>query len=214
MKFEMKILYKLWINIVLAGILVACDTKQDVWNTGICSPYHDCSIMEYLRGDDYNWELTVELIERAELTDLFEGQVDSLPEITFWGFPSYAVLRYLYDNKLESVDEIAVTTARELVLMHVMKGRVLTKDIAKRNEEYYIYEPEQTGGTDLYTLMNSHLKAYVDVDDYAYVPDGGASHLFLYSFTKETMIPLSSPDIQPLNGVVHALNYNYVLGKI
>lgn len=210
----MRTIYNWLIGFVIASMLIACETKQDVWDTGICSPYHDCSIMEYLRGDSYNWELTVELIEHAGLTDLFEGQVDTLPEITFWGFPSYSVLRYLYDNKLESVSEIDVDEAKKLVLMHVTKGKVLKKDITERDENYYIYESEQTGGTDLYTLEGSHLRAYVDIADYVYVPDGGAATMYLYSFTAERMVPLSSPDIQPLNGVVHALNYNYVLGKI
>ena len=207
-------IYKLLIPFLCVGMVTSCETKQDVWNTGTASPYHDCSFMEYLRGDKYNWELTVELIEHAELTDLFEGQVDSLPEITFWGFPSYSVLRYLYDCELDSVSQIDKNKAKEIVLMHVMKGKILQEDVAPRDEEYYIYDEKQTGGTDLYTLTGIHLNAYIETDDYMFVPDGGASHLFLYSFTAQGMIPLSSPNIQPLNGVVHALNYTYKLGAM
>lgn len=199
---------------MVAGVFASYDPKQDVWDSGVSSPYHDCSIMEYLRGDDYNWELTVELIEHAGLTDLFEGQVDTLPEITFWGFPSLSVLRYLYANNLESVSEIDVETSRELVLMHVTKGKVLKADIAERDEEYYIYDEEQTGGTDLYTLTGNHLKAYIDKQDYLFLPDGGSEDMYLYSFTAEVMVPLASPDIQPLNGVVHSLDYSYELGDI
>ncbi|MCB6972105.1 MULTISPECIES: hypothetical protein [Butyricimonas] len=210
----MKTIYKVLVIFLWVGMLTSCDTKQDVWDTGVCSPYHDCSMMEYLRGDSYNWKLTVALIERAGLEDLFEGRVDTLPEITFWGIPSYSVQRYLFDNKFESVEDIDKETARELVLKHVVKGKVLQEDVAVRDENYYIYEPEQTGGTDLYTLTGSYLRVYLEIDDYMYVPEGGAAHMYLYSFTARTMVPLSSPNIQPLNGVVHALNYNYVLGKI
>ncbi len=210
----MKSIYKILMSFMFVGVLASCDTKQDVWDSGTSSPYHDGSIMEYLRGDKYNWELTVELIEHAGLTDLFEGEVDTLPEITFWGFPSYSVLRYLYDCNLENVSEINKDKAREIVLMHVTKGKVLQKDVDLRDENYYIYDEEQTRGTELYTVTGIRLKAYIEIDDYMFVPDGGASHLYLYSFTAKSMIPLSSPDIQPLNGVVHALNYNYVLGGI
>lgn len=56
------------------GILSAC-TQQDVINSGVSSPYHDCNMMDYMRGDTYNWELTVQMIEHAGLTDLFEGKV-------------------------------------------------------------------------------------------------------------------------------------------
>ena len=66
----MKYIYKLLISFLFTGIFASCETKQDVWDTGIASPYHDCSIMEYLRGDKYNWELTEELIEHAGLNYL------------------------------------------------------------------------------------------------------------------------------------------------
>lgn len=204
-----------WILVVsLVGVFTACETKQDVWDTGVSSPYHDCSILEYMRGDDYNWELTVQMIERAGLEDLFEGQVDTMPEITFWGFPSYSVLRYLYDNRKDEVSELDPEECRRLVLLHVTKGKVLKEDIAYRDEEYYIFDEAQTGGTDLYTVGGCHLKAYVDKSDYSYVPDGGSETMFLYSVSGETYVPLASPNIQPLNGVVHALNYNYKLGDI
>ena len=140
--------------------------------------------------------------------------MDTLPEITFWGFPSYSVLRYLYDKKMENVTEIDKETARELVLMHVMKGKVLSEEIAYRDEEYYIYDEKQTGGTDLYTLKGVHLRAYIEKSDYLYVPDGGREELHLYSFTGKAVVPLASPNIQPLNGVVHSLDYSYKLGDI
>src|SRR5690554_4504057 len=74
-------------------------TKQDIIDTGVSSPYFEGNIMQYLRSDDYNWKLTVELIERAGLTTLFEGNDPQYPEITFFGFKSYSVLRFLYDSQ-------------------------------------------------------------------------------------------------------------------
>lgn len=38
---------------VLAGF-AACDTQQDVIDTGISSPYFEGNMMEYLRSDAYN----------------------------------------------------------------------------------------------------------------------------------------------------------------
>ena len=195
-------------------VLTGCDTKQNWIDTGVSSPYHDCSIMEYLRGDAYNWELTVEMIERADLTDLFEGQVDTLPEITFFGIPSYSILRYLWDNGMESVSELTSAFCRETILNHVVKGKYLKADIAYRNPNYLITDPQQDGGTELITLGGRQLKAYVDKSEYGGVPDAGAETMYLYSFSAYTQVPLASPDIQPLNGVVHALNYNFVLGRI
>ena len=200
--------------VCLVFMVTACDTKQTVINTGVSSPYHDCTILDYLRGDPYNWELTVAMIERAGLQDLFEGEVDTLPEITFFAPPSYSILRYLWDNDLETVEELTPEFCRETILDHVVKGKYLKKDIAYRNQAYLINDPYQDGGTRLVTLGGRSLNAYVDKSEYQGVPDAGAETLLLYSYSVSLMVPMASPDIQPWHGVVHALNYNFEIGKI
>ena len=55
--------------------------------------------------------------------------------------------------------------------------------------------------------------AYREGSDYGGVPDAGSVSLKCWSF-KWGKIPMASPDIQPTNGVVHALNYSYRLGHI
>ena len=176
-------------SLLVSFYLTSCDTAQDWTDTGVSSPYHDCSIMEYLRGDQYNWELTVQMIERGGLTAMFEGTDPDYEEITFFAIPSYTILRYLWDNDLKA-------------------------DIAYRNPDYLITDQKQDGGTALTTVGGRKLKAYVDKSSYGGVPDVGAETMYLYSYSAQTQVPLATPDIQPLNGVVHALNYNFVLGKI
>lgn len=61
----MKKIYNIFVCISAAIFLSSC-TAQDWYDSGVSSPYHDCSIMEYLRKDTYNWELTVKLIERQD----------------------------------------------------------------------------------------------------------------------------------------------------
>ena len=71
--------------LLIAGILFvlsACDTKQTIIDTGISNPYFDGTMMEYLRSDNYNREKTVEMIEHAGLTDLIDGNGNTLPTIT------------------------------------------------------------------------------------------------------------------------------------
>src|SRR5690554_369113 len=133
------------IGILSAVIFVAC-TKQEVIDTGTADPAFEGSMMEYLRSDDYNWELTVALIEHAGLTDLFDGRDPQYPKITFFGFKSYSVQRFLFDSQYKDqsegvftkVGDIPVDMARELVLKHVIKGNHLKEDIAYRNKEYVI----------------------------------------------------------------------------
>lgn len=205
--------------ILFTGILLySCDTRQDVYDTGISDPCFEGTMMDYLRSDDYNWKLTVEMIERAGLTDLFEGKVDTLPEITFWGFKSYSVLLYLLENDLESVDELTPSECRESVLKHVTKGKHLKDSFAFRDVNFDINDARQTGVVEYATLGKNKLKPYREKTAYAGVPDAGAVIMYLFSTTynwgEGIMVPMATPDIQPYNGVVHALNYNYRLGEI
>jgi hypothetical protein len=178
--------------------------------------------MQYLRADDYNWKLTVELIERAGLTDLFEGRVDSLKEITFFGIKSYSIQRFLYDSQYKdpstgvfnTVQDIPVEMARELVLKHVVKGKHLKNSIAYRNTAFLISDPQQDGGTNFTTVAGNQLRAFLESSPYAGVPDAGPVVMNLYSVTAGRIIPMATPDIQPVNGVIHALNNGYELGII
>lgn len=210
----------LFIGIML--VFVACDTRQTVIDTGVSSPYFDGTMMEYLRSDKYNWELTVEMIEHAGLTDLFEGTVDTLPEITFFAPPSYSILRFLWKSQekgeaesyYEKVEDIPVKLCREFILKHVVKGKHLKESIGFRNMSYYINEEEQDGGTNFTCLNGNRVIAYLQREAYAGVADAGAITMYLFSWTADTYVPLASPDIQPSNGVVHALNYGYDFGNI
>ena len=169
-------------------ILSAC-TQQDVINSGVSSPYHDCNMMDYMRGDTYNWELTVQMIEHAGLTDLFEGKVDTMPVITFWGIPSYSIQRFIFDSHenedltkvYTKVSDIPKSLCREFLLKHVTKGKILKEDIAYKNKEFEINESGQDGGTWITCLAGNRFIAYREGSDYAGVPDAGEVSLRCWS---------------------------------
>ena len=64
---------KIWLLWGIITLVWACDTEQKVIDTGVSNPYFDGTIMDYLRSNNKNWDLTVEMIEHAGLTDLFEA---------------------------------------------------------------------------------------------------------------------------------------------
>lgn len=205
--------------IILASLIIsllAC-TKQDVIDTGVPNARYNGHMMQFLRADDYNWKLTVELIERAGLTDLFEGKVDSLKEITFLGLKSISIQRFLYDSQYKdpsagvflTVQDIPVPLARQLVLRHVIKGKYLKEVVPFRDKAYQISDPRQTGGVKYTTLAGNRVWFYLEGSPYGGVPDAGPVILRVYSITQSRVVPMATPDIQPVNGVIHALNYGY-----
>lgn len=194
----------------------AC-TKQKVIDTGVSNASFNGSMLEYMRLDDYNWQLTVQLIERAGLQDLFDGKVDSMKQFTFLGFKSNSVQRYLFDSqykdssagKFYNVSDIPVALARTLVLRHVIKDKHLKDDLAFRDKAYQISDPKQKGGNKFTTLAGNQVWLYKEGSDYGGVADAGPVTLKVYSITQSRIIPMATPDIQPSNGVIHALNYGY-----
>ena len=100
----------------------------------------------------YNWELTVKLIERAKLTDLFDGKDPNYKEITFFAPPSYSILRYLWDNDMESVEEMTIEECKNIVLRHVLDKKYLKNHFAYRNVDYMIDDELQDGGTNVTTM--------------------------------------------------------------
>ena len=203
---------------VLLG-MNACNTQQDVIDTGVASPYFEGTIMDFLRADSYNWELTVKMIERAGLVDLFEGKDDEYPEITFWGPKSYSIQRYIWDEQfkngsnIQSVDDIPVEDCRAFILRYVSKGKLLKKDVAYRNTEYQINDKRQDRRTLVTCLAGNSFYAYLEVQPYGGVADGGPVTLRLYS-PVYSKIPMATPDIQTANGGVHAWNDGHAFGEI
>lgn len=213
-------------NFLILSLIItsfsSCDTDQVVLDTGKANPNFPGNMMEYLRSDKYNWELTVQMIERAGLTDLFEGRVDSLPLITFLGPKSHSILRFIFDSQHKDqsngvffqVSDIPVDMCREYILKHVIKGKHIKDEIAFRNKEFYIGAPEQDGGTDFVCIAGNTVRAYLEKSSYAGVPDAGPVIMKLFSLDLEREVPVATPDIQPLNGVVHALYYGHEFGAI
>ncbi|WP_099292135.1 hypothetical protein [Butyricimonas sp. Marseille-P3923] len=218
----MKMLRYVLLNICVLLFLVGCDTKQEVIYTGVSSPYFEGTVLDYLRADKKNWSLTVEMIERAGLVDLFEGNDENVPEITFWAPSSYSILRFLLKSQQDaipeatyrSVGEIPVDLCRSYILRCVVKGKFLKDSIGFRNEMYRISDEEQNGGREFVTLDGNRLRACREKSDWAGVPDVGPVSLQLWSITRSTFVEVASPDIQPTNGVVHALGYGFEFGKI
>ena len=197
----MKHMKKILIGLSMCIVCFACTTKQEVIDGGVASPYYDGTIMEYLRSNSEQWGYTVQMIERAGLTDLFR-------------YVMYCKYDGVSEEMYDSIDEMPVDLCRELILKHVVVGKYLKEDIGFRNMDYAIYAEEQDGGTTFTCIGENQVIAYLERDTYKGIPEAGAIEMFLYSVTVGKMIPLATPNIQPKNGVVDAWNYGYECGKI
>lgn len=197
--------------LLVCGVMVACEPVDRGINTGTSDGKHNCSMYDYFRGDVKNWSLLVEMIDHAGLQALFKGQDSDYPQITFWGPTNMSIQRYLWNNEMKEVTEMDAEFCRKVILLHVVKGKRMKGSFNFRipGESGKI-----VGASELTTLGGVELLVYREQDENAGVDNAGAIELFLFSKNTETHVPLASPDIEPLNGVVHSLNYNYTLGDV
>ena len=202
-------------KLIIAVLLVtfwACNTKYNYIDTGISNGIHDCSMLEYLKSDSYNWDTIVRIIERAELVSLFEKE-GAEDQITFLGPTNHSIRNWMYDSAYVNVNSIPVDTCKQMVLRHVVKGRHMMKDIPRgsigTNES-----AERKGGIEMTTMGDRNVWFYTISSPLHGVEDAGPLTLYCMSLDFLLGVPLACPDIQTNTGVVISLDYNFYCGEL
>lgn len=199
------------LSIFTIGILTSCDPKSNYIDTGISNGKHDCSMLEYFHTSSYNWDSLLVMIQHAELESLFEGREPGYEQITFWGPTNHSIRRYMLDRKITRISDMSKTFCKQIILMHVVKKRIMKDEMNFRIPDV---TGKIVGATEMTTAGGVILLSYREKSEYGGVADAGAVTLYLFSKNADTQIPLASPDIETLTGVVHSLNYNYTLGDL
>ena len=181
--------------------LGGCSTNWNFENTGLAKEHFDGNMYEYLKSDSYNWDSIRLIIERAELVPLFEGE----DPITFIGPTNHSVRKWMNNKFITSINDIDKDDRIKIVKDHLFAGKILRDDIPKG--EYLTQE-----GGDVYTtLSGKSIWMGLFYEDYGNVVEGGVRVIYLKG---NVTIDVASSNIQPTNGVVHSLSYNYVLGGL
>ena len=63
---------KILFILVVAGVFMACGTKYDYIDTGVCGEEFRGNMYEYLQSNHYDWDSIVKIIDRAGLREMFE----------------------------------------------------------------------------------------------------------------------------------------------
>lgn len=197
------------IFIIISVTVVSC-VKDYRHDTGVANGIHDCSMMDYMRTDHYNWDSTVVAIEYARLTDIFEGNDPDYAEITFFGPTNMSIRQYILKTTgadgaqlYRSVRDIPVDLVKTMLLSYIVKGRCM--------KESFDYEIKGTlkGGTEVETLNGIKLRVYRSQNPYYGVPDIGSEDLKIHALESGQMATIASADIQTNNGVIHSLQNKF-----
>lgn len=193
------------------GVLISCDPIDNYVDTGISSGKHDCSMYEYFHTSSYNWDSTILMIQQAGLENLFEGREPGYEQITFFGVTNHSIRRYMIENGIKRIKDMTPEFCRTTLMAYVVKKRIM-----KENIDFRIPDAgkEILGGTIIVTEGGRRLHAYKEQAEWGGVANAGAVTLSVFSYTADKAVPMASPNIETLTGVIHALNYNHTLGEL
>lgn len=224
------------IGVILAIVGCCSCTDFNYIDSGLAEGKHNGSMWEYLRSDHYNWDSTVIMIEHAGLKDVFEGN-SVYGQITFFGITSKSILLYiLYHNDEldhlkaagEKVDEswywhrvtdIPAKLCRQMLLQLIVPKRLMLADIPRGNlvtTSEGLATDSEIGGGKYKTLGNSELFLYTFQEDYKDIAGKGEIRIYMISRTQISpkQNPVASCNIETANGVVHSLEYDFLLTDI
>ncbi|WP_026207352.1 fasciclin domain-containing protein [Butyricimonas synergistica] len=197
-------------------LLMSCNTKYNIIDTGLANGKFAGNMYEYLQSSSYDWDSTRLMIERADLVDLFEGKREGFEQITFFGPTNHSIRRYMLREGITSIAEMDQKFCYEMIMRCVVKGKHMRDDIPRGKNTANEYDENQgTGGTVFTGAMGNRFWIYSFQESYNDVAGVGAVVLYIKSLeTGGTMIDVASTDIEPTNGVVHSLHYNFTLGEL
>ena len=195
--------------LVLVILFAGCeeDYRHD---TGLANGIHDCSMMDYMRADHYNWDSTVIAIEHAGLTSIFEGNHPGYKEITFFGPTNMSIRQFLLKTTTadgqqiyHSIRDIPGDLLKRMILSYVVEGKHM------KNSFGYEVKGTLEGGNEVKTINGLTLRVYRTRTTYNGIPDLGAEGLKIHALESGQMATVASADIQTNNGVVHSLSNKF-----
>jgi hypothetical protein len=192
--------------LVVVG-LASCQ-DQNVYETGLYNGKVDKNMLDYMRGDSYNWDSTVLVIERAGLEDLFEGNDPEHPQITFLGCTNLSILRYMLPQGYNSVSEMSQSECKDLILRHVIDGTLLRDDLTDGNIS------PRNGGENYETLAGTEVWLCKHTQSANGTYGAGPTVIYVYSNDYDVYWDVASSNIETNTGVVHSLEYAYIFGNL
>jgi hypothetical protein len=213
-----KIIIAAIVLMAIGYLFTACKKDSYYQDSGVEQAKYDGNILQYLATKPDYFDSLVTVISLAGMNSVFEDST-----ITFFAPPQQCIQtavgqlnRYLYNRGQDTVvqlQQIASSVWQDMLSLYILRGKYLLKDIPQMDTTQLQTFPGQGylswGGRP----MNVGV-IYNDVNNVKYAGYRQLCYSYIYNFTNigsgsmiNTMVATS--DIQPSNGVVHVLQFQY-----
>ncbi|MDL2319695.1 fasciclin domain-containing protein [Alistipes sp. OttesenSCG-928-B03] len=197
------------VAVLLIG-MASCNTNYGTIDTGKANAHYDGNMYEYLQSNSYDWDSVRVMVERAGMTDYFKSET-----FTFLGPTNHTIRRMLYSylGKNGALAQLTDECCKDFVEMHIVEGKKILRDDIPRG---VVNNSILAGGMFVTTKGGVTFALWTEQGSYQDIEGVGAVNIYVSAgdattrVLTGTRIPVISGDIQPDNGVVQALTYNYI----
>ena len=211
-KFNIKQVFVAFISSLV--VLASC-TKEYYEDGGVHSPKYDGTIMQFLKSRP---ELFDTLVKVAELTKYAELLDDPNANITFFAPASQsinksviALNRTLFargQDTVKDVKQISPEVWEKFLGYYIYNDRYLLKDYPQIDTNDYLTYP----GQGYLSLNGEAMNIGTFYNDVVSKNNAGVEQVMKYAGYRQILInrsnPVATSDIQPINGVLHVLQFS------
>ncbi|WP_413666892.1 hypothetical protein ACEN9X_20460 [Mucilaginibacter sp. Mucisp86] len=219
-------MYKIIKTIIAVSIIVVCflaGCKKDsyYYDTGVHQAKYNGTILDYLKAKPFIFDSLVLAIKAAGMEDVFQKE-----NVTFFAPPSSCIHKAIVNlntdlrnngrDTVSQMGQVQPQVWKDMLSEYVFKGAYLLKDIPQIDTLALSAFPGQGYVSYGGRTMNIGV-FYNSANGVKYVGYRQLILSFIPDFSNPTVglfnVPIATSDIQPTNGVIHALQFqNHVLG--
>lgn len=194
------------------GLFFSC-TDWGYKDTGVhdVNRHANKTMYEYFQTDDYNWKLTREMIDKAEIQDIFQGTNAKYKKIMFLGIVNNTIEAWMRKRQYKTLDDVSKEECKNLILSYVFT------DIQNR-EKVPVGKRGQTldknqGGIMLTSINGNKVWLYARKDTYQNISSLKITSLISITMNTGNTGYIASSEIIVKNGLVHSLDDGFILGE-
>lgn len=207
--------------VIAACFLAGCKKDSYYYDTGVHQAKYDGTILDYLKAKPFIFDSLVMAIKVAGMEDVFQKE-----NVTFFAPPSScihkaivnlnAALRNNGKDTVSQLGQVQPQVWKDMLSEYVFKDTYLLKDIPQVDTLALTAFPGQGYVSYGGRTMNIGV-FYNSANGVKYVGYRQLILSYIPDFSNPTVgllnVPIATSDIQPTNGVIHALQFqNHVLG--
>lgn len=193
---------------LLACTAFSCETDYGFIDTGLSKTHEDKTMYEYLQTDAYNWTLVKQMVDRAGLKPLFNGEDPAHKSIMFLGPVDNTIRFWMWENRYLEVKDMEPGLCKKLILRYVFDEVYERERVPEKKSE------TGDGGVNLNSMSGNMVWFYSMKEPYLENPNVMITSLGLLMKDNGQQAFVASSGIKVKNGMVHSLDDSHKIGNI